>query len=37
MLLHIHKELLDQLNLVDIGNEFVRESEHRARVFGSFN
>ena len=36
MVLHLHKERLDKLNLVDIGNEFVRESEHRARVFGSF-
>lgn len=36
MLLHIHKEQLDQLNLVDTGNEFVHESKHHACVFGSF-
>lgn len=37
MLLHIHKQKLDQLNLDDIANEFVRESEHRARIFGTFS
>ena len=36
MILSVHKEYTDQLDLVDIGNEFVRESHHRENVFGSF-
>ena len=36
MILSIHKEYTDQLDLVDIGNEFVRESHHRENVFGTF-
>ena len=37
MILSVHKEYTDQLDLVDIGNEFVRESHHRENVFGEFN
>ena len=36
MILHVHKEKTDSLNLHDIGNEFVRCSEHRLSVFGHF-
>lgn len=36
MLLHIHKNHTDQLDLIDIGNEFVKESPHRHSVFGTF-
>ena len=36
MILSVHKEYTDQLDLVDIGNEFVRESHHRENVFGIF-
>ena len=36
MILSVHKEYTDQLELVDIGNEFVRESHHRENVFGTF-
>ena len=36
MILSVHKEYTDQLDLVDIGNEFVRESHHRENVFGTF-
>ena len=39
MVLHVHKDLqiTDKLNLNDIGNEFVRQSEHRLALFGSFS
>ena len=36
MLLSIYKDLLDGLDLKAIASEFVRESEHRQRVFGDF-
>ena len=36
MILHVHKDITDSLNLNDIGNEFVRCSEHRYSVFGHF-
>ncbi len=36
MLLHIHKEQSDQLNLVSIANQFVQGSEHRQSLFGRF-
>ena len=36
MLLSIHKNLLDGLDLRMIANEFVRGSEHRQYVFGDF-
>ena len=36
MILHVHKSLTDQMNLVDIGNEYVRESSHREGLFGNF-
>ena len=36
MILHVHKEKTDSLHLHDIGNEFVRCSEHRLSVFGHF-
>ena len=36
MILHVHKDITDSLNLNDIRNEFVRCSEHRLSVFGHF-
>ena len=36
MLLSLYKDLLDGLDLKVIATEFVRESEHRQRVFGDF-
>ena len=36
MMLHVNKDLTDQLSLVDIGNEFVHGSEHRQTLFGKF-
>ena len=36
MLLHIHKNHTDHLDLIDISSEFVKESPHRQSVFGIF-
>ena len=37
MILHVHKELTDQLNFLDVANEFVANKlEHRLNVFGKF-
>ena len=38
MVLHVHKELTDQLNFLDVANEFVANKlEHRLNIFGKFN
>ena len=37
MILHVHKELTDSIKLEEIANEFVGDSHHRVKVFGSFN
>ena len=36
MLLHVHKERTDNLELVDVANSFVSNSEHRLSLFGRF-
>lgn len=36
MILHVHKDTTDTLDLKSIANEFVGESEHRASIFGTF-
>lgn len=36
MLLHVHKDNTDRLNLQKIGNDFVANNEHRLQVFGKF-
>ena len=37
MVLHVHKELTDQLNFLDVANEFVANIlEHRLNIFGKF-
>ena len=36
MILQVHKEMTDSLNLVDCANDFVGSSEHRLSVFGKF-
>ena len=35
MLLHIHKSLTDDLNLVDVANDFIAGHDHRKHVFGT--
>ena len=36
LLLNMHKERLDSLDLYIIANDFVRGNEHRLRIFGNF-
>ena len=36
MVLHIHKEVTDQLDLNEVANDFVSKSAHRLQVFGKF-
>ena len=36
MVLHVHKEHTDKINLIDVGNDFVGESEHRMTQLGKF-
>ena len=36
MVLHVHKEYTDDMDLVDIANEFVHSSDHRYNMFGKF-
>ena len=36
MVLHVHKEKLDGLSMVDVANYFVEGSEHRMGIFGKF-
>ena len=36
MLLNTYKEALDELSLIDIANEFCRESDARLNMFGTF-
>ena len=36
MVLNIYKEKLDKLDVIAVANEFVSESEHRERFFGTF-
>ncbi len=36
MMLNVHQDRTDELNLIDIGNEFIRENTHRESIFGKF-
>ena len=36
MVLHVHKERTDNLDLIEIARELVRGSENRLSIFGSF-
>ena len=35
--LHVHQEHTDELDLIEIANEFVSKFETRRQIFGSFN
>ena len=37
MVLSVHKDEVDKLNLIDIANEFCRESDQRIGRFGRFH
>ena len=36
MVLHVHRDRTDSLNLVDVANDFVKDSDQRGNVFGKF-
>ena len=36
LLLHVHKDLTDSLNMQDIATEFISVSDDRRKYFGSF-
>ena len=36
MVLNVYKEMLDDMDIKSIANEFVQGSEHRLSVFGNF-
>ena len=36
LMLHVHKDLTDSLDLLEVANSFVSDSEHRRRIFGKF-
>ena len=36
MIMHVHKEMLDELNPVDVANEFVKGAAERHRIFEKF-
>ena len=37
MLLHVHKDITDNLNVKEVINCYVKDSEHRLRFFGKFH
>ena len=37
MLLHVHKDITDNLNVKEVINCYVKDSEHRLRIFGKFH
>ena len=37
MVLYVYKDMLDDMDLKSIANEFVKGSEHRLSAFGNFN
>ena len=36
LMLHVHKEYTDELDLIAVANEFVSHCEHRLSTFGKF-
>lgn len=36
MLLHVHKDIVDSLDLKCVANDFVADSKHRLKIFGKF-
>ena len=37
VLLHVHKDLTDQLDIIDVAKEFISVNTDRSRQFGSFS
>ena len=36
MMLHVHKDRTDALNLIDVTNDFIDGLEYRLSIFGNF-
>ncbi len=36
MLLYVHREVTDSLDLIQVANEFISDSDHRQSIFGTF-
>ena len=36
MVLHVHKELTDEIELSEVGNDFISKCPRRQEVFGKF-
>lgn len=36
LILHVHKDACDKLDLLNVANDFVKGSEHRRQLFGQF-
>ncbi len=36
MILHVHRDITDNLDMISVANEFVSDSEHRMQIFGTF-
>ncbi len=36
MILHVHRDITDNLDMISVANEFVIDSEHRMQIFGTF-
>lgn len=37
LVLHVHKELTDTLDLTTVAKEFIGDYEHRLRIYGKFD
>ena len=37
MVLHVHRDIVDKMSLLQIGNEFISASDHRKSLFGLFS
>ena len=37
MLMHIHKERTDKIDLIKVANEFVEWKDNRRQIFGTFS
>ena len=36
MILHVHKEKTDKMNLIEVANKFVEWKDNRNQIFGKF-
>ena len=36
LMLHVHKDLMDSLDLLEVSSDFESDSEHRLKIFSKF-